>query len=159
MRRMSVTFKLKKNAKFHNRDSGRCQGRQVVARPRRQRRRLSDLPDGRGLADQAGTIRCRRRQYGADHFAKKDRLTISDLAVIVPCVINSAIVIITIPLLLVAGRGASVRRRSPSAGCAPADAAPPRPGGRAIEFAPTSRAISIDGGARLFRVIAYYHGR
>ena len=57
---MSVTFKLKKNAKFHDGAPVTRQGRQVVAGPRRQRRRISDLPDGRGLADQARAIRrCR----------------------------------------------------------------------------------------------------
>ena len=45
------------------RHAGHRQGREMVARPRRQRRRLPDLPDGRGLADQARAIRGRRRQH------------------------------------------------------------------------------------------------
>jgi ABC-type transport system substrate-binding protein len=56
---MSVTFKLKKNAKFHD-GAGDGKGCEVVARPRRQRRRFPDLPDERGVADQARTIRHRR---------------------------------------------------------------------------------------------------
>ena len=64
----------------------------MVARSRRQRRRLSDVPDGRRLPDQARAVRRRRRQHGAVDFAKKDRLTIPDLAVIVPCVVNSELV-------------------------------------------------------------------
>ena len=45
------------------RHAGHRQGRQVVARSRRHRRRLSDLPDGRGLADEARAVRRRRRQH------------------------------------------------------------------------------------------------
>ena len=45
------------------RHAGHGQGREVVARPRRHRRRLPDLPDGRGLADEARAVRRRRRQH------------------------------------------------------------------------------------------------
>src|SRR5215470_10523397 len=51
------------------RHAGDGQGRQVVARPRRHRRRLPDLPDGRGLVDQARAIRGRRRQHDPRRFS------------------------------------------------------------------------------------------
>ena len=47
------------------RHAGHRQGRQMVARPRGHRRRLSDLPDGRGLAHQSRAVRGRRRQHRA----------------------------------------------------------------------------------------------
>jgi peptide/nickel transport system substrate-binding protein len=46
----------------------------------------------RGLADQAGAVRRRRRHTFRVDSCKKDRLTVPDLAVIVPCVINSELV-------------------------------------------------------------------
>ncbi len=45
------------------RHAGHRQGRQMVVRPRRHRRRLSDLPDERGLAHQARAVRRRRRPH------------------------------------------------------------------------------------------------
>ena len=45
------------------RHAGHRQGREVVARPRGHGRRLSDLPDGRGLAHQARAVRGGRRQH------------------------------------------------------------------------------------------------
>ena len=68
---MSVTFKLKKNAKFHDGTPVSGQGRQVVAGPRGQRRRLPDLPDERGLADQARTVRRGRRQHRARRLCQE----------------------------------------------------------------------------------------
>ena len=53
------------------RRAGHGQGRQVVARSRGQRRRLPDLPDERGLADQARAVRRRRRQHGARRFCQE----------------------------------------------------------------------------------------
>ena len=68
---MSVTFKLKKNAKFHD-------GAPVTAKDVKwsldravSRRRLPDLPDERGLADQAGAVRRRRRQHRAGRFRQE----------------------------------------------------------------------------------------
>ena len=83
---MSVTFKLKKNATFHD-------GTPVTAKDVKwsldravTRRRLPDLPDGRGLAHQARAVRRRRRPHRARRLHRKDRLTIPDLAVIVPAI-------------------------------------------------------------------------
>ena len=45
--------------------AGDGERREVVARPRRHGRRLSDLPDGRGLAHQGGAVRRGGRQHGA----------------------------------------------------------------------------------------------
>ena len=53
------------------RHAGHGQGRQMVARPRRQRRRLPDLPDERGLADQARAVRRRRRQHRAGRLRQE----------------------------------------------------------------------------------------
>ena len=60
---MSATFKLKKNATFQD-------GTPVTAKDVKwsldravTRRRLPDLPDGRGLAHQARAVRRRRRQH------------------------------------------------------------------------------------------------
>ena len=50
------------------RHAGHRQGRQMVVRPRRHRRRLPDLPDGRGLAHQAGAVRGGRRQHHPRRF-------------------------------------------------------------------------------------------
>src|SRR5260370_2770199 len=89
---MSVTFKLKKNAKFHD-------GGPVTAK------------DGKWSLDRAVSVGgfpafqmgagslTKPEQFvivddntGRVDFAKKDRLTIPDLAVIVPCVVNSELV-------------------------------------------------------------------
>ena len=79
---MSATFKLKKKATFHDGTPITAQGRQMVARPRRQRRRLPDLPDGRRFADQERAVRGGRRPHRPRRLpASKDRLTIPDLAV------------------------------------------------------------------------------
>ena len=90
---MSATFKLQEERDLPGRHAGHRQGREVVARPRRHRRRLPDLPDGRRLArpspsssSWSTTTPC------ASTSCSKDRLTIPDLAVIVPCVINSELV-------------------------------------------------------------------
>jgi len=69
--------------------TGDGKGRQVVARPRDRRRRIPGVPDERRLADQAGAVSLSSTNYTVRvDFAKKDRLTIPDLAVIVPCVVN-----------------------------------------------------------------------
>ena len=57
---MSVTFKLKKRREIPRRRAGDGQGRQMVARPRGQRRRISNVSDERGLAHKTGTVRRRR---------------------------------------------------------------------------------------------------
>jgi peptide/nickel transport system substrate-binding protein len=79
---MSVTFKLKKQAVLSRRHAGHGQGRQMVARSRRHRRRLSHLPDGSGLAVEARAVRRRRRQHDARRFHAHGPLTCPDLAVI-----------------------------------------------------------------------------
>ena len=53
------------------RHAGHGQGRQMVARSRGLGRRLSDLPDERGLADQARAVRRRRRQHRARRFCQE----------------------------------------------------------------------------------------
>ena len=53
------------------RRAGHGQGRQMVARPRGLCRRLPDLPDERGLADQGRAVRRRRRQHGAGGFCQE----------------------------------------------------------------------------------------
>ena len=75
------------------RHAGHRQGREVVARSRRHRRRLPDLPDGRRLArpspsssSSSTTTPC------ASTSSRRTGLTIPDLAVIVPCIINSELV-------------------------------------------------------------------
>ena len=60
---MSVTFKLQEERHLPGRHAGHRQRREMVARPRRDRRRLPDLPDGRRLARQARAVRRRRRQH------------------------------------------------------------------------------------------------
>src|SRR5450432_332755 len=89
---MSVTFKLKKNAKFHD-------GTPVAAKdvkwsldravsvggfPTFQMSAGSLTKPEQFVVVDDGTVRV--------DFAKKDRLTIPDLAVIVPCVVNSELV-------------------------------------------------------------------
>jgi peptide/nickel transport system substrate-binding protein len=89
---MSVTFKLKKNAKFHD-------GAPVTAKdvkwsldravsvggfPTFQMSAGSLTKPEQFVIVDDGTVRV--------DFAKKDRLTIPDLAVIVPCVVNSELV-------------------------------------------------------------------
>ena len=90
---MSATFKLKKNATFHD-------GTPVTAKDVKwsldravSRRRLPDLPD------EARARSTKPEQFVVvdDHtvrvdFLRKDRLTVPDLAVIVPCVLNSELV-------------------------------------------------------------------
>ena len=80
---MSVTFKLKKNAKFHD-------GTPVAAKDvkwsldRANSVGVFRLPDERGLADQAEQFVVVDDNTLRVDFAKKDRLTIPNLAVIVP---------------------------------------------------------------------------
>ena len=56
---MSVTFKLQKESHLPGRHTDHRQGREMVARSRRERRRLPDVSDGCGLAHQARTVRRR----------------------------------------------------------------------------------------------------
>ncbi len=65
---MSVDLQAEEERQVPRRHAGHRQGREVVARPRRQRRRLPDLPDERGLADQARAVRRRRRPHRARRF-------------------------------------------------------------------------------------------
>ena len=65
---MSVTFKLRRDAKFPRRHAGDRQGREVVLRPRGHRRRLPDLPDEGGLAREARAVRGRRRRDVQDQL-------------------------------------------------------------------------------------------
>src|SRR6186713_249462 len=67
---MSVTFKLEER-QIPRRRAGDGQGRQMVARPRGLGRRLPDLPDERGLADQGRAVRRCRRQHGAGGFCQE----------------------------------------------------------------------------------------
>ncbi|QPF91556.1 ABC transporter substrate-binding protein [Bradyrhizobium commune] len=89
---MSVTFKLKKNAKFHDgtpvtaKDVKWSLDRAVTVGgfPTFQMSAGSLTKPEQFVVVDDGTVRV--------DFAKKDRLTIPDLAVIVPCVINSELV-------------------------------------------------------------------
>ena len=65
---MSATFKLQEERELPGRHAGHRQGREVVARSRRHRRRLSDLPDGRRLAGEARAVRRRRRSHHPRRF-------------------------------------------------------------------------------------------
>jgi hypothetical protein len=63
---MSVTFKLRRNATFHDGAPVTAPRRQVVARPRRHGGRFSDLPDGRRQPAEARAI-CRSRRPHDPH--------------------------------------------------------------------------------------------
>ena len=89
---MSVTFKLKKNAKFHD-------GAPVTARDVKwSLDRAVSVGGFPTFQMSAGSLTKPEQFVVVDDntvrvdFAKKDRLTIPDLAVIVPCVINSELV-------------------------------------------------------------------
>src|SRR5258708_9434960 len=89
---MSVTFKLKKNAKFHDGAPVAAKdvkwsldrGVSVGGFPSFQMSAGSLTKPEQFVIVDDGTVRV--------DFAKKDRLTIPDLAVIVPCVVNSELV-------------------------------------------------------------------
>jgi peptide/nickel transport system substrate-binding protein len=89
---MSVTFKLKKNAKFHD-------GTQVAAKDVKwSLDRAVSVGGFPTFQMSAGSLTKPEQFVVVDDstvrvdFAKKDRLTVPDLAVIVPCVINSELV-------------------------------------------------------------------
>src|SRR4249919_2436056 len=89
---MSVTFKLKKNAKFHD-------GAPVTAKDVKWSLDRAVSVGGFPTFQMSAGSLTKAEQFVVvdDHtvrvdFAKKDRLTIPDLAVIVPCVINSELV-------------------------------------------------------------------
>jgi peptide/nickel transport system substrate-binding protein len=89
---MSVTFKLKKNAKFHD-------GTQVAAKDVKwSLDRAVSVGGFPTFQMSAGSLTKPEQFVIVDDstvrvdFAKKDRLTIPDLAVIVPCVVNSELV-------------------------------------------------------------------
>jgi peptide/nickel transport system substrate-binding protein len=89
---MSVTFKLKKNAKFHD-------GTQVSAKDVKwSLDRAVSVGGFPTFQMSAGSLTKPEQFVVVDDntvrvdFAKKDRLTIPDLAVIVPCVVNSELV-------------------------------------------------------------------
>ncbi len=89
---MSVTFKLKKNAKFHD-------GAPVTARDVKwSLDRAVSVGGFPTFQMSAGSLTKPEQFVIVDDntvrvdFAKKDRLTIPDLAVIVPCVVNSELV-------------------------------------------------------------------
>ena len=62
---MSVDLQAQEERHLPRRHAGQGQGREMVARPRRDRGRLPDLPDGRRLADQARAVRGGRRPHRA----------------------------------------------------------------------------------------------
>jgi peptide/nickel transport system substrate-binding protein len=89
---MSVTFKLKKNAKFHD-------GAPVTAKDVKwSLDRAVSVGGFPTFQMSAGSLTKTEQFVVVDDstvrvdFAKKDRLTIPDLAVIVPCVVNSELV-------------------------------------------------------------------
>jgi peptide/nickel transport system substrate-binding protein len=89
---MSVTFKLKKNAKFHD-------GTQVAAKDVKwSLDRAVSVGGFPTFQMSAGSLTKPEQFVVVDDntvrvdFAKKDRLTIPDLAVIVPCIVNSELV-------------------------------------------------------------------
>ncbi|MGY8680993.1 ABC transporter substrate-binding protein [Bradyrhizobium sp. UFLA05-153] len=89
---MSVTFKLKKNAKFHD-------GTQVTAKDVKwSLDRAVSVGGFPTFQMSAGSLTKPEQFVVVDDytvrvdFLKKDRLTIPDLAVIVPCVVNSELV-------------------------------------------------------------------
>ena len=89
---MSVTFKLKKNAKFHD-------GTPVTAKDVKwSLDRAVSVGGFPTFQMSAGSLTKAEQFVVVDDntvrvdFAKKDRLTIPDLAVIVPCIVNSELV-------------------------------------------------------------------
>jgi peptide/nickel transport system substrate-binding protein len=89
---MSVTFKLKKNAKFHD-------GTPVTARDAKwSLDRAVSVGGFPTFQMSAGSLTKAEQFVVVDDntirvdFARKDRLTIPDLAVIVPCIVNSELV-------------------------------------------------------------------
>lgn len=89
---MSVTFKLKKNAKFHD-------GTPVTAKDAKwSLDRAVSVGGFPTFQMSAGSLTKAEQFVVVDDntvrvdFAKKDRLTIPDLAVIVPCIVNSELV-------------------------------------------------------------------
>ena len=89
---MSVTFKLKKNAKFHD-------GTPVAAKDVKwSLDRAVSVGGFPTFQMSAGSLTKPEQFVVVDDntvrvdFAKKDRLTIPDLAVIVPCIVNSELV-------------------------------------------------------------------
>lgn len=89
---MSVTFKLRKNAKFHD-------GTQVAAKDVKWSLDRAVSVGGFPTFQMSAGSLTKPEQFVVvdDHtvrvdFLKKDRLTIPDLAVIVPCVVNSELV-------------------------------------------------------------------
>ena len=89
---MSVTFKLKKNAKFHD-------GTPVTAKDAKwSLDRAVSVGGFPTFQMSAGSLTKAEQFVIVDDntlrvdFAKKDRLTIPDLAVIVPCIVNSELV-------------------------------------------------------------------
>jgi peptide/nickel transport system substrate-binding protein len=89
---MSVTFKLKKNAKFHD-------GAPVTARDAKwSLDRAVSVGGFPTFQMSAGSLTKAEQFVVVDDntirvdFARKDRLTIPDLAVIVPCIVNSELV-------------------------------------------------------------------
>src|SRR5256885_16404111 len=89
---MSVTFKLKKNAAFHD-------GTPVTAKDVKWSLDRAVSVGGFPTFQMSAGSLTKPEQFVVidDHavrvdFAKKDRLTIPDLAVIVPCVVNSELV-------------------------------------------------------------------
>ena len=89
---MSVTFKLKKNAKFHD-------GTPVTAKDAKwSLDRAVSVGGFPTFQMSAGSLTKAEQFVVVDDntvrvdFAKKDRLTVPDLAVIVPCIVNSELV-------------------------------------------------------------------
>jgi peptide/nickel transport system substrate-binding protein len=89
---MSVTFKLKKNAKFHD-------GAPVMAKDVKWSLDRAVSVGGFPTFQMSAGSLTKAEQFVVvdDHtvrvdFAKKDRLTVPDLAVIVPCIVNSELV-------------------------------------------------------------------
>jgi peptide/nickel transport system substrate-binding protein len=89
---MSVTFKLKKNAKFHD-------GAPVTAKDAKwSLDRAVSVGGFPSFQMSAGSLTKSEQFVVVDDntvrvdFAKKDKLTIPDLAVIVPCIVNSELV-------------------------------------------------------------------
>ncbi len=62
---MSVDLQAQEERDLPRRHAGHGEGREVVARSRGHRRRLSDLPDEGGLAGKARAVRGGRRPHGA----------------------------------------------------------------------------------------------
>jgi peptide/nickel transport system substrate-binding protein len=86
---MAVTFKLRRDARLPRWHAGHRQGHQMVVRPGIS---VGDFPS---FKMKAGSLE-KPEQFVVvdDHafrvdFIRKDRLTLPDLRVIVPCVMNS----------------------------------------------------------------------